>query len=264
MHWQDEACIVSESRHTPMIIISELYALLQRNKIHLSSILVHVLSGSTAPTGTPEYHLLNDLLQSAPRLMEAFSKHAATSHYMSVQAEEACKQELQSLALKDSGWHFSALHARADQIKNFTMEGMATQAATKAPNLWRFLTILTHANPRIVDQNLGGSRAAMAESRDAEDTYMADVDGLEDENLIGRSSEPTEGNAERKRASEHTIEKRQESVRFVVSKNDIHVSDKLMKACFIETACNSGNTYAHYQPEMQRTCEHHWHLLTRS
>lgn len=202
-----------------MSILSELLVLLQRNTVTLSSILVHVLShGGAAPTDSPERQLLGDLLQSAPHLMEAFSKHATASYSMSLQAEETCKQELQSLVHKDNGWHFSALRARADQLRSFTMEGMAAQAAAKAPNLWRFLTILTHANPRGSGQGAQGPAMAAAESRDADDVYMADVDGLEDENLIGRLRGSTDEGPERIRASERTIEKRRENVRLVVSR----------------------------------------------
>ncbi|KAF9493446.1 hypothetical protein BDN71DRAFT_1394940 [Pleurotus eryngii] len=44
--------------------------------------------------------------------------------------------EITLLANKASGWHFSAVHASAEQFENFSMVDMACCLETKAPLVW--------------------------------------------------------------------------------------------------------------------------------
>lgn len=85
-----------------------------------------------------------DLLQTLadlPTLRQstaAFSKHAHTRCLVS---------EVASLANKESGWHFSAMHARAEQIESFSMEDMARKLRFQAPGIWDLLGSLLDSDP---------------------------------------------------------------------------------------------------------------------
>ncbi|EKM49483.1 uncharacterized protein PHACADRAFT_33511 [Phanerochaete carnosa HHB-10118-sp] len=135
--------------------------------------------------GEPEHHngtvghLLWDLLMSANVLMSAFYHHQSVSEWVHGVNQAACAEELQTLVRKDSGWHFSVLSAHAEQITKFKLETMAARAQALDSTLWHLLMALMHANQR------SASTTQQKQERDAEDEYLAQVEGLEDENLIG-------------------------------------------------------------------------------
>ena len=177
----------------------------------LAAVLEHVLvhGGKAENHGTLVQHLLQDLLASTDMLMHALCQHIPVSEWVSTRSHQVYTEELRALVRMENGWHFSALQARADRIINFKLETMSMRAQTLAPTLWRFLTALTRANSRT------GQGGGEGQGRDAEDEFLARVEGLEEENLLGRS--PDDNQTELRRARKGTIERRRETVRNVVS-----------------------------------------------
>jgi len=59
------------------------------------------------------------------------------------------KMEVAIMALKTSGWHFSARNASSDQIDAFSIEGMAKTLTKQTPFLWAMLETLLASDSTI-------------------------------------------------------------------------------------------------------------------
>jgi len=66
---------------------------------------------------------------------------------------ESFQQELQELMKKSSKWRFSAMHSKAEQIKEFKIEDMARTMMEDAPRLWNTLGGLLQANESNLEEN---------------------------------------------------------------------------------------------------------------
>lgn len=186
--------------------VENLAQFLHGQSITLSQVFEHILLNSRGkPAGE---WLLHDVLQSTRRLMPALCRHHEPYSWMVNANEHAYVDELRELVKKEHGWHFSALHAREDQITNFKLDEMTTNISVVAPRLWRLFTTLSHANA-------GGGEEPQGAGED--DDEEQDLDGLEDENLIGRD-DARRANVPRERASPRTISKRREKLRSIVSR----------------------------------------------
>ena len=197
--------------------------------IWLATVLEHVLlhGGQLKYRDREMQHLLHDLLSSPDALMHALCQHASVSEWVSMRSHQVCTEELQALVQKENGWHFSALQAEAGRITSFKLETMAAKTQTIAPTLWHLLTALTHANRRTGQAGAGGDDR---QGRDAEEEFLAHVEGLEEESLLGRTSDNNE--IELRRANGGTIERRRETVHNVV-RVQYFTADKNDSVCSI-------------------------------
>ena len=59
------------------------------------------------------------------------------------------KTEVATMALKSSGWHFSAKNASSEQIDAFSIEGMAKTLTKQTPFLWAMLDTLLASDTAI-------------------------------------------------------------------------------------------------------------------
>ncbi|KAG2106482.1 hypothetical protein BD769DRAFT_1630715 [Suillus cothurnatus] len=71
-----------------------------------------------------------------------FANHPAVVDLL---ANIECAREVQELAKVENGSHFSALHAKAEQIGGFKIDDMALQIVGEAPMLWALLDSLLSA-----------------------------------------------------------------------------------------------------------------------
>ncbi|RPD54026.1 hypothetical protein L227DRAFT_512401 [Lentinus tigrinus ALCF2SS1-6] len=96
--------------------------------------------------------------------------------------------EVRGLVQKETGWHFSAHHAKADSILDFSLSETARKMAAGAPSLWKVLAALLNSDPSHTrrraqtTKNLGPaprSGDGVPES-DEEDEYWAQVEEWEE------------------------------------------------------------------------------------
>lgn len=196
------------TRHAQMDrLLDAMSALLQSHETAISTMLIYVLTGvSRSSTASL---LLDNLLLASHDILVAFRQYPVVNTAIRNTEERLYSRELQALTRIETGWHFSALHATADQIEDFHLEDMATQMEAIAPTLWRLLDVL-------VLVNASKKRALPKENEvldEDEEGYWDALDGLEDENLISRSGS---GVATR-RASRRVVEKRRADIRRIVS-----------------------------------------------
>ncbi|KAF4562617.1 hypothetical protein EYR36_004011 [Pleurotus pulmonarius] len=84
-------------------------------------------------------------------LLHALSNHrvseSVTRRWACETASSTYASEILALSKKESGLHFGASSARADQLNDFDLDGLATQFQATAPNLWRCYKHLLAADP---------------------------------------------------------------------------------------------------------------------
>ncbi|KAH7924642.1 hypothetical protein BV22DRAFT_1129691 [Leucogyrophana mollusca] len=155
-----------------------------QNDFSLSQLIVTVLS-------EPRYGshpTVRDLLANTDGIVHAFSLHKSSHSklldWASDAVKEECAGEIRELVKVESGWHFSALHAKSEQIENFRIEEMALKIEADAPRLWALLDVLLSARMTKKAQVKSGGDVVMSggvpeewESEDSE--YWAQVDDLE-------------------------------------------------------------------------------------
>ncbi|KAG1821495.1 hypothetical protein EV424DRAFT_1472322 [Suillus variegatus] len=95
-----------------------------------------------------------------------------------------CAREVRELTKVENGSHFSAVHAKAEQIEGFQIDGMALQIAGEAPVLWALLDSLLSARALQVSkiESKGHTEIGIlvSDAQEAEDSeYWAQVDDLE-------------------------------------------------------------------------------------
>ena len=62
------------------------------------------------------------------------------------------KKEVTGLALRKTGWHFSAKDARAEQQEKFTIEGMDAEIDSQTPLVGSLLLNLLESDPALAKQ----------------------------------------------------------------------------------------------------------------
>ena len=87
-----------------------------------------------------------------PSLLQAIGSHptlgALTEQFMFEAFATRLTAEVKCLAEKESGWHISAKHARADQLESFSLDGMSSRMQEQAPVLSKLLGILLDSDPQ--------------------------------------------------------------------------------------------------------------------
>ena len=152
--------------------------------VWLAAVLEHILlhGGQLKYYDREMQHLLHDLLSFSDALMHALCQHASVFKWVSMRNHQVCTEELQALVQKENGWHFSALQVEASRITSFKLETMAVKTQTLASTLWHLLTALTHANWRTGQT---GASKDSRQGRDAEEEFLAHIEGLEKASLLG-------------------------------------------------------------------------------
>ncbi|KAJ3553994.1 hypothetical protein NM688_g3331 [Phlebia brevispora] len=184
-----------------MALLNDIADVLERHDTTFSKLLVSVLQDVHGTT--QESLFREDLLLSTNEILGAFCQHSAARIWTTRFQEQIFTRELQLLTQKQTGWHFSAVHASADQVEDFHLEEMATSMEGLAPGLWHLLDALVHSHDsrkRVRDE-------AKNTVDEEEDMYWKAVDPLEDENLIGRSQD-----GGRKRAARGVVERRRKNI----------------------------------------------------
>lgn len=84
-------------------------------------------------------------------LLHALSNHhiseSATRRWACETASSTYASQILALSKKESGLHFGVSSARADQLNDFDLDGLATQFQATAPDLWRCYGRLLAADP---------------------------------------------------------------------------------------------------------------------
>jgi hypothetical protein len=124
-------------------------------------------------------HLANNLPITAKQICLDFSK-LFVPHPMLPGAIDTVnlvlQTEVQQLVDVNSGWHFSVLHASAEQIDSFEIRGMACEMQQIAPVTWSILNVLLSARDKVDLVGNGGS--AVVDDEDEDDFYWNQVDEL--------------------------------------------------------------------------------------
>lgn len=106
---------------------------------------------------------------------------------------QALATEIANLANRESGWHFSAKNAKAEQVEAFSLTDMSSILETKAPLSWSLLsTLLQSDNSRLrrrlkalgLHTTQGGSEGVW----DDEDEYWESL-GIVDEEIEEQGDE---------------------------------------------------------------------------
>ncbi len=189
--------------------LESLHNLLKTHSVCLSTIITSLLTSSDCNIHAQT--MKNDLLSSSSVVLSAFNLYPGTREWIAHTAYKVYTQELHALTRKENGWHFSAIHAEANQIEDFMLDDMVTQMEVLAPSLWHLLSALVTQKPS-AKHNYGGS-----ELDEEEEKYWRKLDGLEDENLIARSRRNNEPIPTQQRATPRVIERRRTKILQTVS-----------------------------------------------
>lgn len=129
-----------------------------------------------------------DLLANIGNIICTLSRHQNLYNPLIGWAKDAigaeCAREVRELTKVENGSHFSAVHAKAEQIEGFQIDGMALQIAGEAPVLWALLDSLLSARALQVSkiESKGHTEIGIlvSDAQEAEDSeYWAQVDDLE-------------------------------------------------------------------------------------
>ncbi|PSS32232.1 hypothetical protein PHLCEN_2v2001 [Hermanssonia centrifuga] len=71
----------------------------------------------------------------------------ATEDFASQLHTRILSSEVSRLATKQSGWHFSAVQAKAEQVEAFSIDDMASKFPSHAPRLWELVSCLLESDP---------------------------------------------------------------------------------------------------------------------
>ncbi|KAJ3559556.1 hypothetical protein NM688_g272 [Phlebia brevispora] len=117
---------------------------LYKHELKLSDLIIEILT-------TPEYkNLARDLLVHEELILSALLQHSESLALGWLQKNyvDSLIKEVQELTRKETGWHFAAARANADQIDEFHIEEMAQQMGSVAPFIWSLLESLLSANEK--------------------------------------------------------------------------------------------------------------------
>lgn len=130
-----------------------------------------------------------------------------TMEFCSQVYTQAIASEIANLANKESGWHFSAKHAKAEQVEAFSLARMSSTLEAKAPLSWNLFGTLLQSDTSRLRRRLkalgihsSNTQASSESIWDDEDEYWESVDILDEgmEEQTGRDR-PTK---RRRRASD--------------------------------------------------------------
>ncbi|KAI0074534.1 hypothetical protein K474DRAFT_1601281, partial [Panus rudis PR-1116 ss-1] len=144
-------------------------------------------------------------VQEWPELLDAFSRDPALSESTTQFCTNVCtrdlKDEIATLANKESGWHFSARKAQAAQIEGFSLKKMAHKLEGDAPQLWALTGALLQADPVRLKRRLQflGMDARDVETSDPK--YWNSVGHLTEEEIF-MEDEPRPAKKRRRIAAE--------------------------------------------------------------
>jgi hypothetical protein len=100
-----------------------------------------------------------DLVQHTSEILNAFARHPQSFQSSMEWANDCMKQkymqDVKDLSQKANGWHFRALYASEDQLKDFRIEDMARDMQRLALELWDLLGLMLSA-----DRNVGWQQKA--------------------------------------------------------------------------------------------------------
>lgn len=127
--------------------------------------------------------LSHDVEKHASQLLSALKFNTRTSPSVSTWAnlliKNTASSDVLTLAQKDSGWHFSAANAQADQILAFQIEEMAMMIRRKTPDLWSLICGLLTKEERFKEKEDEGE--VVCEDEDEAEYW---VDRISDEALM--------------------------------------------------------------------------------
>lgn len=157
------------------IVKDVLVALRGHSIIHVLGILLSDSYFTTCATRIEFVHDWPDLLKFA---IDTEVLQQETTTFCSQVHTKALASEIANLANKQSGWHFSARKARAEQVETFSLSDMARTLEVKAPHTWDLLGTLLQSDAsrsRKRMQYLGISESSLA-ARPQHPTDDSDVE----------------------------------------------------------------------------------------
>ena len=159
-----------------------------------------------------------EFVSATPDILAALARHGNTQTKLFAWAHDYMKLEyheaVSRLARKQSGWHFGALHASAEQLEEFRIEDMAHDIQTREPLLWDLVGVI------ISGESMSSDPAHTAEplpleAEVNEDEYWA---ALGDDAIPPPDPERPEERPEDRRA--RLARQRRRSLRVIVSDID--------------------------------------------
>jgi len=150
-----------------------------------------------------DHHLVHDLLTHATDVLDIFLQHPVTRDNVIRHSCDITKctylREIHVLASAESGWHFGVSNSSTKQLEDFSLEEMALQMESRAPQWWSLLSTLlddvTHPQEEVRD---GGD--GVPESDNDMVNYWDQVDEIDLEGLInGLTGESIPGETKQKR-----------------------------------------------------------------
>ncbi|KAH9842506.1 uncharacterized protein C8Q71DRAFT_827213 [Rhodofomes roseus] len=151
-------------------IINDILVYLRAHDTCLSELILAVFRNPHFAT----HAFTQDIARNVTDILSAFSRHEKTSDALYTWAHDHMKQDYHQSALrlaqKQNGWHFSALHATAEQFEEFRIEDMAKDFRDLEPRLWDLVGYLLSGEDAdaTASESGGGGASAMNE-----DDYFA-------------------------------------------------------------------------------------------
>jgi hypothetical protein len=144
------------------------------------------------------------ILDRIPDLLDLLSERASNQLALSVvkAASSTYKSELQSLILKQSGFHFSGNKAGLSQLEDFSIMQMGHKIQDLAPNLWTLLGSLLDVEPdrrrtapaeETIDEDTEMELADIATAVDGNDDGSDESEGEEAEGKVAGAAASSEG-----------------------------------------------------------------------
>ncbi|THH23062.1 hypothetical protein EUX98_g8114 [Antrodiella citrinella] len=103
-----------------------------------------------------DHSTLFSLVQQWPELLQyaldSPTLYNSTRTFVSDAFTATLTLEVAQLASRNSGWHFSARNASAEQINAFSIEDMANKMETEAPTVWTLFGQLLASDPVLADR----------------------------------------------------------------------------------------------------------------
>lgn len=171
-----------------MTVLEQIHPLLHNYGTSLGKIVVDLLlrRGPARMQTTVVNALRDSLLEFAFGIISAYQKQdSRVNNWIQRHEAAAYTRELHALVDTRNGWHFSALHASADQIEDFRLDEMGAQMEKVAPRLYVLLNALMRASQTkkrnyraMEDEGVFDQKSADALS---DPELWAHIDGLDDE-----------------------------------------------------------------------------------
>lgn len=97
--------------------------------------------------------LLEDLVFAVPNILSFFSLNQATKNttrsWALGMAEAIYAEQVEKLAKRETGYHFTALNTSIEQVELCNLERLSDGMELHAPDLWNLLEKLLHADIRL-------------------------------------------------------------------------------------------------------------------